>query len=395
MVHRERRLAASNGRALSSPPDVPLRAAPDLRAGEEIPPEPQPPFDLCGRCGGPAYLCDRIACEHDHAVDLDARDRLWLTAVRALMLGTFLCRTVASSYGGVLLRAARALVGASDPPPWDHLAGRLPHPGYELRRDAAAALATAYLRDGDLAALSRLSASLYTTNDALLWRRRLAAEKAALSLPSEGARSTLLALVCDDCAGEHAAGESQRLEAAATFDAAIECPRCRAPHKHPLPGLPIGRPHPVTRCTGGLAGDRRRCLIHGELLGPEDVCGEGFPALAKARAWAADRPEELLSTWPDLARALQRAQRMDRDRRLASGDRIFHLHPGARGFFAAVAAMSPGAAAAIEKLTGAGLSVEEVDPEVRDELAAAGSMVRGLFSTPLVHATPSPRRHKK
>jgi hypothetical protein len=148
--------------------DVPASGALTPDASEGIPFEPPPPFEVCGQCGAPVHFCNGERC--DAAGALDAGELLWLTAMRALFLGTFLCRNVASGYGGVLILAARALVGAS-------VGASVPAPTERLAK-----LAMAYLQGRDLGALSRLSASLRTTNDTHLWRRRCDAEKAALSM---------------------------------------------------------------------------------------------------------------------------------------------------------------------------------------------------------------------
>jgi hypothetical protein len=369
--------------------DAPAGAALVVDAGAALPPDSPPPFELCGHCGGPIYFCNGDGCLRERALDLDARDLLWFCAIRALLLGTLLSRNVGSGYGGVLLLAARAMVGTSVPPPSERLAERLPHPGYELSRGVAAELAAAYLHDGDLGALSRLSASLRTSNDALLWRRRHDAEKAALSLPWQGARYALLAVVCDACAGGRALADdargasipwARRLEAVATYDAAIRCPACHTVQEHPLPGLPIGQPHPVTRCTGGLAGDLDRCLIHSEPLGPEGVCSAGRPALEQARAWAADRPPIRLPWQRDLARALVQAQRIELERRIATGDFVKRIVGSAelRPFFAAAASLSPEVATGLAQITGQPFRTEDADPDAVAFLGGLGPLLQGL-----------------
>jgi hypothetical protein len=369
--------------------NVPAGAALVVDTDEAIPPDPTPPFDLCGHCGGPVYFCNGDGCQRAGVLALDTAGLLWLTASRALLLGTLLSRNVGSGYGGVLLLAARAMVGATVAPPSERLAELLPHPGYDVSRGAAAELAAAYLHDGDLGALSRLSASLRTTNDALLWRRRREAEKAALSLPWQGGRYALIAVVCDACAGGRALADdvrgasipwARRLEAAATYDAAIRCPACHALHGHPLPGLPIGQPHPVTRCTGGLAGDVERCMVHGEALGPDGVCGVGRPVLDQARAWASDRPTIRLPWQRDLARALVQAQRVELERRIASGDFVKQIVGSAelRPFFAAAASLSPEMASGLAQITGEPFRAEDADPEAIAFLGALGPFLQGL-----------------
>jgi hypothetical protein len=369
--------------------DVPADGALVVDADTSIPHDPPPPFELCGHCGGPVYFCDGDGCRRARALGLDAREVLWLSAIRALLLGTLLSRNVASGYGGVLILAARAMVGASTPPASDGLADLMPHPGYEVNRRAAAELAAAYLHEGDLGALSQLSASLRTTNDALLWRRRRDAEKAALSPPWQGARYALLAVVCDACAGGHALADdargasipwARRLETAATYDAAIGCPVCRAQHGHPLPGLPIGQPHPVTRCTGGLAGDLDRCLVHGEPLGPQGVCSVGLPGLEQARAWASDRPTLRLPWQRDLARAVVQAQHIELERRIVSGDLVKNIVGSAelRPFFAAAASLSPEVAHGLAQITGEPFQAEDADPEAVAFLGGLGPLLKGL-----------------
>lgn len=392
--------------------DAPTSSALLVDADEAIPHD-APPFELCGHCGGPVYFCDGDGCQRAGAPALDSHDRLWLTAIRALLLGTFMSRNVASGYGGVLIFAARAMVGASAPPPSACLFELVPHPGYDMSRAAAAELAVAYLHEGDLDALSRISASLRTTNDALLWRRRRTAEKAALSLPWQGTRYALLAVVCDDCAAERVLADdmrgasipwARRLEAAATYDTAICCPACRRVHTHPLPGLPIGRPHPVTRCTGCLAGDLERCIVHDEPLGPEGVCGVGLPMLEQARTWASERSALRLPWQRDLARAVVQAQGIELERRIATGDLVKKIVGSAelRPFFAAAASLSPEVASGLAQITGQPFEAEDADPEAAAFLSGLAPLFRGLAKaggalTRFLNGgrTPKPRRARR
>lgn len=371
------------------------RAVLVIRHAGEAPPEPETPplFDLCGRCYGPIYLCNSEGC-----LALESPDLLWLSAIRALMLGILLTPNVGSRYGGVLVLAARAMVGSSAPPHSGDVAALLPHPGYDVSLRDAAELAARYLHDGNLDALSRLSASLRRTNDSLLWRRVREAERAALSTPWREERFALLAVVCDACAGGRtlAGGVrglsipwSRRLEAAATYDAALRCPSCGALHTHPLPGVPIGLPHPVTRCTGGREGNVERCMVHdGGELGAEGVCCVGRPMLDQARAWGSDGPTIRLPWQRDLARALVQAQHVELERRTASGELVQALLGSAelRPFFAAAASLSPEIAEGLAQITGAPFEPEDVDPEAVEflvglrPLLAAAAKVGGVLT---------------
>jgi hypothetical protein len=364
-------------------------SSPDLDGSETIPLDSPASFELCGECGGPTYFCNGESCSREGAADLDTASLVWLTAIRALLLGTFLSRNVASSYGGVLILAARAMVGESAPTATSSLPSRMPHPGFDVSREEAVALAVAYLHDGDLGALSRLSASLRTTNDPLLWKRRAAAERAALTPPWQNARHALLAVVCDACAGGRAlAGDilgasvpwTRRLGGAVTYDSAILCLSCGAAHAHPLPGLPIGRPHPVTRCTGGLDGDPERCMVHGEGLGPEGACSVALPVLTRARAWAAERPELRLPWERDLARAVLQAQRVELERRIANGEIVKRIvgSPELRPFFATAASLSPEVARGLEQITGEPFRAEEADAEALEFFRDLAPVFKGL-----------------
>jgi hypothetical protein len=176
---------ADNVIALAVCVDVDVQV-PGALTREGLPFEAPPPFGVCGACGAPAYLCRSAGrgkgCEAVGTLDLG--DRLWLCALR---LGTLINRKLASGYGGVLILAARAMVGGGAAPS-DHIAALLPHPGYHVTRPEALALGVAYLDRGDLTALSRFSASLMTTSDALLWQHCRKAEMPTLSFPWRGAR---------------------------------------------------------------------------------------------------------------------------------------------------------------------------------------------------------------
>ena len=260
---------------------------------------------LCGACGGPAFFCggDGVCPGGPEGLP----DMVWMTKVRAVCVGTVLTQGSAAQFGGVLLRAALALRGG---PPPRHGSELLwcRHRHRPLAPEAVA-LATEYLIEREVAPVSELSAFLRAHGAPWLTDMARDAMRAALLAPlARRGPDRLLAVLCGVC-GDRARGW-EVLRDASEYDDAVRCPGCRSLHGHPLPRVPVGLPHPVSRCVGGAWGAPDKCAAHdGHPLDDEGLCPTGRAIYEQT--WEAAQPIAAGTRDPSevgVLRAMRRAQ---------------------------------------------------------------------------------------
>lgn len=335
----------------------------------------------CTLCGGPARLCGGARrCMGFIGSPLELR---WLTAIRAIYAGLVLTRTLAALWGGALLRFGRLLAaGEPIPPTIADVASEVANPRRASPGLLAAERALAYLHDGDLERLSDLSRWL--REDRAPWLVDLAelGPRAAVATPLDRERFDLFAVVCDGCASRGLPLDAL-YENVGTYDDAIRCPRCGALPAHPLPGVRIGEPHPVSRCLAGTGAAERTCITHdGGELDAEGLCVDGRATFDRALVEVSKIDRARTPFERDLVQAFVRARRRALSARIddAALARAVVTSPELMPFFAALAATNPDAAEDLAQIAGAPLDPDAADPAVRAVMSAGGGLA-GLIAT--------------
>jgi hypothetical protein len=321
----------------------------------------------CPACNGPTLFCggDRI-CPGGLETFAEVA---WVTKVRATCLGLVCTWGPAASFGGVLLRGARAL-DAGPPPRHIGALARFHRDPAPLAPEAVP-LALEYLHSADLAPLSRLSALLRLHAAPWLSEIEALAASEALRPPLHPTPpGQLVGLVCSSCVDDlppEASGWDVFRDAVG-YDDAIYCSGCGALHPHPLPSVACGAPHPVGRCMGGAWGSRQACLAHeGQVLDDEGLCAEGrvlYDRTLEAFTRFGGRPS---TAWQArIVTAMVRARRWGRDAQRQDNEiaRAVVTSPALLPVFAAAAKANPEAAAALAEMLGAPIDVSQADPAV-------------------------------
>jgi hypothetical protein len=309
---------------------------------------------VCSLCGGPARLCGGVCrCIGGPTSTVERR---WLIAIRAIYAGLLLTPTPAALWGGALLRFAHHVAPRLVALSVVDLAKHYADPSCPLSPTTAATLSCRYLHDGSRAFLHELRPLREARAP---WLSALVAlgTRAALTTPLAGQRYPLIAVRCDGCAAElHDDVPIDWLVAhVSSYDAAIRCPACGVVVPHPLAGIDVGEPHPVSRCLAGSAG---RCLAHpGEALDAEGLCVHGRAVYDEAVAVIAGQRGTPTRRDCDVLDALLRAQRVRRG-----------LPRELLPIFAALATVNPEIAQPLACLTGAPLDTAAADPELVERL---------------------------
>jgi hypothetical protein len=376
---------------------------------------------LCARCARPAFFClprsapgaedagsYRVqACEGEPSFPTGAAGR-WLTAVRLVQLGVRLTPCPAGAYGGVLLRAAFALVqGVSRP------AGISADAWRWCSTDAMSRFAPDVVLALDMLGAStqarrglcrQIDEHYKRTEPTALEPFVQIANAAALASPWERQAWSFLAIYCDGCAGRGAIGGWQDFRDVDTFDEAVRCAGCKR-RTIPSPfGWKAPMPHPVTRCLGGAWGDASRCVAHDgmPLTGGPPLCQEGRQLLEHAitdlgirRAPDVEVPPLDPEVHDRLMTALSRHHLLlvdDRDnwRTLLEND--------GRGLFAAMAAHDPKMKQGLEKMLGRRIDTNAAKPMVLaamtlDQAGVAG-LLRRIMTTQQDYKALPPRARK-
>ena len=328
----------------------------------------------CTLCGGPVRICRGTRrCSGGH---LDPIERRWVTAIRLVYAGLCLTPTAAALWGGALLRLAGLLTrGTSVLPAFVAIAAEYADPGGALASDVAARLAVTYLQHRDLDRLEELFRSLRDADAPWLAELRLLGPRAALTTPLDPARFALFAVLCVDCAV--AAPGASLFAHAATYDAAIQCPRCGLVAAHPLP-VRIGEPHPVARCLG----TRTSCLAHdGYELDAAGLCLRGRATLNRARSKAKKIGRAATSHDRELLDALDRARQ------------VVPLP-----FVAAVTALHPRAARDLARMPNLGRLLrlgEELVDAITSDLNTVVFGAAKAIALPAADARPKRRRRRQ
>jgi hypothetical protein len=318
---------------VSSPSNKLALATPDRRErrGER---KADTPTGFCSLCGGPQVLCGgtsaaRTACTGG-AGSLD--DVRWLTAIRATYVGLLLTGSVATAWGGTLLRLARLVVGDTRPSTGLlQVAAEHAPLGRSVDNELTASLAMGYAGSEDLVQLDGLRSHV-----GRVWRARglapwvselyVVAYTAARTTPLAPQPIPLFAVRCAQC-WQKAAHRAPRkrpplIVAADRFDLAIRCPGCKEIPGHPLP-VGVSLPHPVGRCVarqGHLPGEAEAhvtCDTHDDLPVDviEGVCEVGRGVMAQALVQAVAMTEGKSPRDSDLLDAVVRAQELAQRRR--------------------------------------------------------------------------------
>jgi hypothetical protein len=292
------------------------------------------PTGFCSLCGGPQVLCGgtnaaRTACTGG-AASLD--DVRWLTAIRATYVGLLLTGSVATAWGGTLLRLARLVVGDTRPSTGLlQVAAQHAPLGRSVDNELTASLAMGYAGSEDLVQLDGLRSHVgrvWRAQGLAPWVSELyvVAYTAARTTPLAPQPIPLFAVRCARC-WQKVAHKVPRerpplIVAADRFDLAIRCPGCKEIPGHPLP-VGLSLPHPVGRCVarqGHLPGEAEAhvtCDTHDDLPVDviEGVCEVGREVMAEALTRAVSMTEGKSLRDSDLLDAVVRAQELARRRR--------------------------------------------------------------------------------
>ena len=371
---------------------------------------------VCPICSGPVRICGGLQACTTGA--LRQGDRPWITAIRLVYVGVALTSTPASLWGGAMLLLARRIAPRRAPEPRiAALALEHADPGGE-ETGRCTALALQFLGHEAPARVSppetrgtRLSADgaarelylLLHPQTAAPWLREMvtAAQAAARATPLDArTRFPLFRVLCGACGRDDRAP----FEHVGTFDEAIRCPGCLMIHRHPIRAVTLGAPHPVGRCLPDPA-DPQRCMVHerhevwegtqglfgevdvpvraervrGGSLDAEGLCPEGRATMSRAEAMVAEVGEPITPAERALFEAVARAK---------------DVMPAP--IVAAVAAIDPEAARALERLPGMGTIGEIAEGFLRE----LGTTMQGMFGSPgesgapKTKALPTPQRKR-